>query len=395
MLLRVGLHVSFAFFLAFGLVETLLQGTNIPVLGLTGLTAALYLIGTTWEKRFVAGQRATTKPPKQFTIIWLISIIIFWIALVWPSSAFIWLLFPLTFLILNILPLPLNLVLLALCWTIAAFAPRDHWTPAAAIGPAIGIFFATAVYYSYQALSQEITKHALVAQELRSAQQELAESEHQAGRMEERERLSREIHDTVAQGLSSILLLCRAAQTHANNGNMSQVSAQLQTIHEQAQASLSEARRFVRDLASPDLSDPLPTAIRRVIARADSHDQALEIPREYTIEIVGEETQPIPEPIARTILRVTQEAISNVHKHSNATKVVVTLGIWDDVITLDVMDNGQVTTTPNDAGFGLVGLAQRVENIGGDFTIEFGINDGQAVALSCRIPLTSEGIENE
>ncbi|MDO5098818.1 MAG: sensor histidine kinase [Corynebacterium sp.] len=399
-LLRVGLHVSFAFFLCLGAIQTLADRKQplsahhtLLMLGLVGVLAAVYLVGTTWEKRAVASNGTPTfRTQPTLAPWWLILVTALWVALVAVSSSFVWLLFPLAFIYLHIIPLPINLLAVALGWAFAAFIPMymtpETWTPSAAVGPGVGSIFATVVYFTYQALGREIDRQTQLSQQLIAAQQELAEKEHQAGRLEERERLSREIHDTVAQGLSSILLLSRAAQNELMHGDTDTAREQLHTIHEQAGASLSEARRFVRDLASPDLSDPLPQALQRVVARAAARDTALGIDRDYSLEVVGDENHPVPEPVSRAIIRVVQEAISNIHKHSTATKAVITVGIWEEEVSIDVMDNGHVDHTP-DPGFGITGLKKRIADLGGNLTVEFGLNDGEAVALTCRIPLTS------
>ncbi|WJY96410.1 Sensor histidine kinase DesK [Corynebacterium felinum] len=408
-MLRVSLHVTFAFLLSVALIQALAarefsftQPGTLGIVVFTALLAGIYLVGTTWENRSLASQAklgsqlssTTSSAPRRLTTVWLAAVSIVWVALVALSPSFVWLLFPLAFLYLHILPLGVSIFAVIFGWGVAGILPAlthpESWSLAHVIGPGIGSVFATAVYFLYRALGREIDHHAQIAQQLRAAQAELAESEHQAGRLEERERLSREIHDTVAQGLSSIVLLARAAQAQLSSGTTDAVAEQLKVIARQGQASLSEARRFVRDLASPDLGDPLPRALERIIDRAQERDTALGIARTFTLEVTGDANL-VPEPVSRAIVRTVQEAISNIHKHSNATKAVITVSIWEDEVLIDVMDNGTLDTDTHNPnfGFGLSGMRQRIVDLNGTFAIEFGVHDHTSVSINCKIPLTS------
>src|SRR5699024_8980992 len=134
---------------------------------------------------------------------WLAGIIGLLLVLFTHSQDFLWLEFPLVFLTWHILALVPALVTVAGLWVAAAFVPLwlhpESWAWAAAIGPLIGTALAVAIYFAYRALHAEVQHHRAVARQLRTTQEELAASEHQAGRLEERERLSRESHDTVGR----------------------------------------------------------------------------------------------------------------------------------------------------------------------------------------------------
>lgn len=215
--------------------------------------------------------------------------------------------------------------------------------------------------------------------------------------MEERERLSREIHDTVAQGLSSILLLSRAAKKSVAAGNESEALDQIATMEEQAGISLNEARRFVRDLASPDLGLPLDEAIIAHLERTEAKERSLGNP----IDMVFTPLDPsqkqalaeLPEPISRALYRVVGEAITNVVKHSYATKAVVTISMWDEEITVDIADNGRGLSHPKaentaQRGFGLDGMRRRMEALGGSLAIECSTS---GTIVTATVPLTSQG----
>ena len=298
-----------------------------------------------------------------------------------------WLEFPLALLFLHVLPPKSGLASAVILWAIAAFVPAwlhpDTWHSSAAIGPAIGTVFAVAIYRAYRSLHQEAERHRRIALQLRATQEELAATEHQAGRLEERERLSREIHDTVAQGLSSILLVSRAAKASARE--YPELHSQLSTIEEVAAENLAEARRFVRDLASPELEESLTDALAGVVRRMRQRGEALGESTEFQLFSNGDTQRTLPQPVAAAAIRAAQEGLSNVVKHAQADKAVVTLGIFDESVTVDVVDNGRGTDAPR--GYGLTGLARRISTLNGIIDVES--TPGQGTALTVSIPLTS------
>ena len=395
--LRVGLHIMFAFLSGFGVLRSLIDAPLNPAVPLFSvLMAGHYMAGTVYERhRAKQGKEI----PAAAKYAWLAGIIVLWLLLLTHSQDFLWLEFPLVLLTLHIAALVPALITALGLWLVAAFVPLwlhpETWGVAAAVGPLIGTVFAVAIFFAYRALHAEVQHHRRVAQQLRATQEELAASEHQAGRLEERERLSREIHDTVAQGLSSIVLLARAGK------NSEEPSKQLRTIEEVAVENLAEARRFVRDLASPDVQASLPQALRATVNRMRARGEALGEATEFRLEFAGSSdvsalgnAQPgIPQPIAAAVLRCAQEGLSNVVKHSQATIAVVTLGVFGDAVTIDVVDNGiGMRTTQTDAqtegSFGLAGLRRRIEGLGG--TMEIESHPGSGTALAARLPLTSE-----
>lgn len=377
--LRVGLHVMFAFLLGFGVLRAGVDGRlDYRAVLLAGVLAVVYVAGTWQEKRGVPQRRATRYS-------WLALVTLLWLGLVVHTPDFLWLEFPLAFLYLHLLPTVPGLVAVAGAWAVAAFVPAwlhpADWTVAAAIGPAIGTLFAVAIYYSYRALAREADHHRKVAEQLRATHEELAAAEHQAGRLEERERLSREIHDTVAQGLNSIVLLARATRAQAPDSTQEALS----TIESVARENLAEARRFVRDLTAADSARPLPEAAAEVLARMRRRGKALGEPTAFELHTHGQAAA-LPEPVYSAALRCVQEGLNNVVKHAHASRAVVTLGLFKDAVTVDVVDDGD--GADGHFGYGLRGLARRVEDLGGSLSLESTGAAGTALAVS--IPLTSQ-----
>lgn len=384
--LRVGLHVLFAFLLALGvglfLWEDPARATTTPALPLTVALALVYVVGTVWE-------HSVSTPPRAVVWWWLAVVTLLWYALVAVSITFVWLLFPLVLLFLHLLPRTVGVVAAAVLWGIAAFVPAKlhpgEWTAGSAVGPLIGTVLAVAIYWTYTALHREAAHHRAVADDLRATQEELAASEHQAGRLEERERLSREIHDTVAQGLSSIVLVSRAVRGSLERGDMEAALRQVRTIEDQASDSLGEARRFVRDLAAP--GEPVPVSVRHLIQRTLARQEALGEPLSIELQLSGDTDRELPEPVARAVTRAAGELLANVVKHAGATRAVVTYAVWDTEVTLDVIDDGCGFTGGH--GYGLRGLESRVAAVGGELLIESD-GPGEGTAATVHIPLTSE-----
>jgi signal transduction histidine kinase len=195
--------------------------------------------------------------------------------------------------------------------------------------------------------------------ELERTRSELAEVNRAAGVQSERERLAAEIHDTLAQGFTSIVLLASVAQARIPNP-----PSELATIEATARENLAEARALVAALQPAPLQNAsLDGAIGRVVERFSS-----ETGIGATFAVTG---SPVALGSDRDIalLRSAQEALSNIRKHTQATAVAVTL-TYGEEIHLEVTDNGG-GFDPQQAtdGFGLVGLRRRLEQLGGRLVV--------------------------
>ena len=205
-------------------------------------------------------------------------------------------------------------------------------------------------------------------------QDQLLAQARDAGVQEERARLSREIHDTVAQSLVGIITQLEAASDLTARDH----TARLQRAGATARDALVEARRAVRALASPRLDeDELPTSLAgfvRQIAEATSIDA--------TFTLDGE---PAPTPYDAELLRICQEALTNVTKHSTGSQVMLTLGYSADEVRLDVRDNGRgFDAAVVRSGHGLPGIRQRLALIGGMLEIE--TSEGGGCTVSAAVP---------
>ncbi|MFD3811629.1 sensor histidine kinase [Rhodococcus sp. NPDC058639] len=190
-----------------------------------------------------------------------------WLVLLALSAEAVWLAFPLYFVQLHLLPRRSGLVAVLLTTAAAVVGFSIHqaaFSPATAIGPSLGT--AVAVVWSYQALYRESEQRRMLIDELTATRADLAAAQHSAGVLEERERLAREIHDTLAQGLSSIQLLLRAAE-RALPDRVDAAAGYVGRARSVAVDNLGEARRLVVALAPPALDDTtLAGALERLCA---------------------------------------------------------------------------------------------------------------------------------
>lgn len=390
--LRVGLHVAFAFLLGVGLLLALIERktTTHPVtlIGVTVALGAVYLTGTVWENRF-ATARSTTPIPWGLPVVWLGLLVTLWLTAVLLAPSFLWLIFPLVMVAMHVLSPVAGALGVGALWALSTglywWRYPDEAGPGVLVGPLMGVVFAAGTFLLYRALHREATTQAALAAELLAAQEQLRTSEKQAGRMEERERLSREIHDTVAQSLSSIVLLARAARSAEDHAE------QLTLIEQQSQDALDEARRFVRDLTAPALEEGFLDSVRAVIHRHSSTAAAAQLGLDIDLEVVGNEGLVVPENLAHVGLRCVQEGLANVVKHSGAQRARVTVGLWGQHFSIDIADNGRGIAAhrpEGSSGFGLSGLRSRLAAVGGSLHVES--DNGGGTILNCRIPLTAE-----
>jgi signal transduction histidine kinase len=204
------------------------------------------------------------------------------------------------------------------------------------------------------------------------------------GVQEERQRLAREIHDTIAQSLAGILAQLQAVR----DDDPDDVRRRVARATALARDALAEARRSVMDLAPAALADrSLADAVALEVRGWAAH-QAV---RADTV--VTGAVRPLHPEVEATVLRIVQEALVNVAKHAGATRVGVTLSYLDDQVVLDVRDDGSgfdpgrpVPSTT----FGLRGMRQRAERLAGVLDLE--TRPGAGTAVSVRLPAVEPGV---
>ncbi|MGS2613232.1 sensor histidine kinase [Micromonospora sp. LZ34] len=204
----------------------------------------------------------------------------------------------------------------------------------------------------------------------------------EAGVTDERQRMAREIHDTLAQGLTGIITQLEAAgQARDRRADWQR---HVDTAVALARESLTEARRSVRAVRPEALEAArLPEALAELTGRWSTINEV-----RAEVSVTGE-ARPLHPEVEVTLLRAAQEALANVARHAKASRVGLTLSYMGDVVTLDVRDDGvgfAVTDPPvprrPDGGYGLTVMRQRVAGVGGELAVESEPGGGTAVSAS-------------
>jgi signal transduction histidine kinase len=207
---------------------------------------------------------------------------------------------------------------------------------------------------------------------------ELVTQARSAGIQDERHRMAREIHDTLAQGLTGIVTQLQAAEQAEDWRRHVTAAVGL------ARESLTEARRSVhalrpQPLQSATLSDAIGDVVRRWSAL---HGIGVQLATTGTPRVLTPETED-------ALLRAAQEALANVAKYARATRVGVTLSYLEKEVALDVRDDGVGfdpfrRTAGNGSGFGLEAMRQRIEALRGTLQVES--EPGSGTAISAAVP---------
>jgi signal transduction histidine kinase len=215
-------------------------------------------------------------------------------------------------------------------------------------------------------------------------QAQLLTQAREAGVLDERQRMAREIHDTLAQGLTGIVTQVQAARNAAERP--ADWRRHLDNAAQLARDSLSEARRSVEAVGPEPLTAArLPEALAEVVDRWSGLNGV-------TAEVTTTGTaRPMHPEVEVALLRTAQEALANVAKHAGASRVVLTLSYMEDLVTLDIRDDGvgfdpaAVRERPQrDGGFGLTVMRQRVTRLAG--TLEVESEPGAGTAIWAGIP---------
>ena len=213
--------------------------------------------------------------------------------------------------------------------------------------------------------------------ELRRTRAELAAERHEAGVHTERERLAAEIHDTLAQGLTSILMLAQAARVGLDRDRAS-VDAQLDLVEHAARENLAEARALVASLTPPDLAER--SLVEALVRLGERHTRDTGAPVE--VSACGRPASSAPG-IDVVLLRAAQEALANIRRHAAASTVHIALSRDDTSSTLTVTDDGRgFDPTAVDAGYGLTGMRNRAVTFGGTCAVESAPGAGTTLRVS-------------
>ncbi|GLY35406.1 two-component sensor histidine kinase [Amycolatopsis sp. NBRC 101858] len=242
-------------------------------------------------------------------------------------------------------------------------------------GPALHILLPmTAILVVFGILSGKFILHVIeesraradLIDRLEASQAEVARLSREAGTAAERERLAREIHDTLAQGFTSIVTLAEAIESELDT-DPAAARRHVELAARTARENLAEARTMVAALAPADLaSGSLVDAVRRQADRlADETGVSVEYEVDGVLSAIGMAGEVV-------LLRGAQEALNNVRRHAAASSVSVRLSVVDDAVRLAVRDDGTGFDPDGVSGFGLRGMRSRAEQVGGTLSVRSG-----------------------
>ena len=214
----------------------------------------------------------------------------------------------------------------------------------------------------------------------------LSRESRQAAVMAERNRMARDIHDTLAQGFTGVIMQLEAATGAAERNDLAEVAGHIERAGELARSSLAEARRSVRALRLPSLqAGKLSLAIDHLLKcmtdgsrlHAEFHADG----EEQRLGADGEET----------LLRITQEALTNTIKHAQARNFRATLTVGEDKTQLQLVDDGCGFDPQADhEGFGLTGMKERVDRMSGRFIVRSKPGQGSEIVVVLHNPNAHE-----
>ncbi|WP_157635649.1 sensor histidine kinase [Nostocoides japonicum] len=262
---------------------------------------------------------------------------------------------------------------------------QTDWDPSALPGILIGTFLSWALSIILGLfivrLVHEAEARATAIDELHDTQAQLAAAERDRGVHEERDRLSREIHDTLAQGFTSVVTLSRAVDAALARGDVATARDRLALLEATAADNLSEARLIVAELTPGHLqSRTLVEALDRLVGAVSAESGV-----RAALDVAGEPVR-LPGSTEVVLLRTAQEALSNVRRHARARSARVVVSYADPArVVLTVRDDGiGYATDAGTGGFGLDGVRSRAADIGG--AAEVTSAPGRGTAVRVEVP---------
>lgn len=236
------------------------------------------------------------------------------------------------------------------------------------------------------AMANESSARAGLIDELRSNQEVIARLSAERGAAAERERIARDVHDTLAQGFTSVVALGHAVQLELDRDPES-ARRHVQLMVTTAQENLEESRRLVAALTPTQLdAASLPQAVGRVAAAVGE-----EAGMTVVVEVSGEAHR-LPPATEVVALRLCQEALNNVRKHSGATRTTVLLDYSPAALTIDVADDGRgFDPEQRTGGFGLASMRARAEATGGTLSVRSAAGEGTRVVATLPLPGSPAG----
>jgi signal transduction histidine kinase len=254
--------------------------------------------------------------------------------------------------------------------------PTEHWFLILMI--ILGLVFILTIIGTFisSIIIQSMDRQRLI-DDLTRSRANLMKVEREAGRLNERQRLARDIHDTLAQHFTSIIMHLSAAKY----SNPESVQSEVRQAEDAARQGLAEIRRIVWDMQPEQIEKAsLVEAVEEVAARWSAENSVL-----VKMKVTGT-PRSLTSSAETALLRISQEAMHNIIKHAQAKNVNITFSFMEDIFVMDIADDG-LGFDPSKAsdGFGLKTMRDRIEELSGIFTIESEQGRGTAIAVSLPI----------
>jgi len=221
-----------------------------------------------------------------------------------------------------------------------------------------------------------------LAKELEKVNQELSQYAAQVEDLtiaNERQRMARDLHDTLSQGLTGIILQLEAVEAHLSNDRVEKARIIVSNAMLQARSTLADARSAIDDLRGSQ-PDSLESALHLEVSRFQN---ATDITCELEIQDIPE----LRERIVESVIRNVAEGLTNVGRHAQAQKVAIVVSMKQDVLSVTVQDDGQ-GFDPNvipSGHYGLLGIQERMRLLGGSLEIQSSMGNG--TRLEMRFPI--------
>ena len=376
----VGLHVVFVVLLSIAALSTQIgrvEGSRTVTLGALAVLAVAYLL---------LGAPAIGADHPVRAVGYLAVLVAVFAVLGWHAPELLFLLFlaypQVWFLVEAMRPGLVWTVALALASTVG---PAIAWTRgteplSGVIQTAVGLFFSIALGIWISRVLEQSRQRAVLIRELERTRAELAAAERERGVLAERERLAREVHDTLAQGYTSIVVLAQTAAAQLA-ADPAAARDRLDLIEEVARDNLAEARAVVAAFQPVALDDAtLVEALEQLAAR---FARETGLPVRVDTAALGE-GPPLRRDEEIVLLRGTQEALTNVRRHAGASAVVVRLARVAGQVSVHVEDDGVGFDVAAAEGSGLDGLRGRVEQVGG--SVDVTSSPGEGTSVTVRVP---------
>lgn len=314
---------------------------------------------------------------------WLFILTVMWVVLLPIAPLSVYLVFPLFFLYLDAFPDFRGITAVVGATVVAIFANYPHFSASGIIGPGLAALVTIAIFFAFRRLWLAHQEREALLGELLATRHQLVETEREAGMVAERQRIAHEIHDTLAQGLSSIQMLLHVVEQEVADGDAEAAVRHIGVARGTVAENLKEARAMIAALQPAALAEAsLEAALRRIADRST-------VP-EVVVTLEGT-PRPLPMRVEATLLRIAQGAMGNVEKHSGANRAKLTLTFEPDEVRLDIVDHGtgfnpaEVRKRPAGLGhLGLDAMHSRATEVGGELSVES--EPGLGTAVSVAIP---------